>query len=61
LAALRIGHHVSISASARRTMISLGSHQPKDRYELDGLDLIALMVDRRLGLSLLPDWVPPWP
>lgn len=34
---------------------------PKDRYELDGLELIAVMVDRGLGVSLLPDWAPPWP
>jgi DNA-binding transcriptional LysR family regulator len=35
--------------------------QPKERYELDGLELIAVMVDRGLGVSLLPDWAPPWP
>ena len=27
--------------------------RPKDRYELDGLELIAVMVDRGLGVSLL--------
>jgi DNA-binding transcriptional LysR family regulator len=35
--------------------------RPKERYELDGLELIAVMVDRGLGVSLLPDWAPPWP
>jgi DNA-binding transcriptional LysR family regulator len=35
--------------------------RPKDRYELDGLELIAVMVDRGLGVTLLPDWAPPWP
>ena len=35
--------------------------RPNDRYELDGLELIAVMVDRGLGVSLLPDWAPPWP
>jgi DNA-binding transcriptional LysR family regulator len=35
--------------------------RPKDRYELDGLELIAVMIDRGLGVSLLPDWAPPWP
>src|SRR5262245_59547463 len=35
--------------------------RPQDRYELDGLELIAVMVDRGLGVSLLPDWAPPWP
>jgi DNA-binding transcriptional LysR family regulator len=34
---------------------------PKERFELDGLELIAVMVDRGLGVSLLPDWAPPWP
>jgi DNA-binding transcriptional LysR family regulator len=35
--------------------------RPKERYELDGLELIAVMVDRGLGVSVLPDWTPPWP
>jgi DNA-binding transcriptional LysR family regulator len=35
--------------------------RPQERYELDGLELIAVMVDRGLGVSLLPDWAPPWP
>jgi DNA-binding transcriptional LysR family regulator len=35
--------------------------RPNDRYELDGLELIAVMVDRGLGVTLLPDWAPPWP
>lgn len=34
---------------------------PKERFELDGLELIAVMVDRGLGVTLLPDWAPPWP
>jgi DNA-binding transcriptional LysR family regulator len=34
--------------------------RPKERFELDGLELIAV-VDRGLGVSLLPDWAPPWP
>jgi len=34
---------------------------PNERFELDGLDAIAVMVDRGLGVSLLPDWAPPWP
>lgn len=33
----------------------------QDRFELDGLEAIAVMVDRGLGVSLLPDWAPPWP
>jgi DNA-binding transcriptional LysR family regulator len=35
--------------------------RPIERFELDGLELIAVMVDRGLGVSLLPDWAPPWP
>jgi DNA-binding transcriptional LysR family regulator len=35
--------------------------RPKERYELDGLELIAVMVDHGLGVTLLPDWAPPWP
>lgn len=29
--------------------------------ELDALDAIAVMVDRGLGVSIVPDWAPPWP
>jgi len=35
--------------------------KPKDRFELDALEAIAVMVDRGLGVSLVPDWAPPWP
>jgi DNA-binding transcriptional LysR family regulator len=31
--------------------------QPHQRCELDGLDAIAVMVDRGLGVSLVPDWL----
>jgi DNA-binding transcriptional LysR family regulator len=34
---------------------------PKVRLEVDALDAIAVMVDRGLGVSLVPDWAPPWP
>lgn len=34
---------------------------PQDRYELDSLEAIAVLVDRGLGVSLVPDWAPPWP
>ncbi|MEW6346564.1 MAG: LysR family transcriptional regulator [Pseudomonadota bacterium] len=30
--------------------------KPHQRCELDGLDAIAVMVDRGLGVSLVPDW-----
>jgi DNA-binding transcriptional LysR family regulator len=32
-----------------------------DRLELDSLEAIAVMVDRGLGVSLVPDWSEPWP
>jgi len=35
--------------------------RPRERFELDALDAIAVMVDRGLGVSLVPDWAPPWP
>jgi len=34
---------------------------PHDRLELDSLEAIAVMVDRGLGIALVPDWAPPWP
>jgi DNA-binding transcriptional LysR family regulator len=30
--------------------------RPKERFELDGLEAITI-----LGVSLVPDWSPPWP
>lgn len=35
--------------------------KPKELFEFDGFELIAMMVDRGLGVSLLPDWPRPWP
>ncbi len=35
--------------------------RPRDRFELDGLEAIAVLVDQGLGVSLVPDWAPPWP
>jgi len=35
--------------------------KPQDRYELDSLEAIAILVDRGLGVSLVPDWAQPWP
>lgn len=32
-----------------------------DRFELARLDAIAVLVGRGLGVSLVPDWAPPWP
>ena len=35
--------------------------RPHERFELVTLDAIAVLVDRGLGVSLVPDWSPPWP
>jgi DNA-binding transcriptional LysR family regulator len=34
---------------------------PRERFELDMLDAIALLVERGLGVSLVPDWPRAWP
>jgi DNA-binding transcriptional LysR family regulator len=34
---------------------------PRERFELNALNAIAIMVDRGLGVSIVPDWAPPWP
>jgi DNA-binding transcriptional LysR family regulator len=35
--------------------------RPRELFEIDGGEAIAVMVDRGLGVSLMPDWAPPWP
>lgn len=35
--------------------------RPNEQYELDSLEAITLLVSRGLGVSLIPDWLPPWP
>lgn len=35
--------------------------RPRDRLEVDSLEAIAMMVSRGIGISLVPDWAPPWP
>jgi len=34
---------------------------PRERFEVNALNAIAVMVDRGLGVSLVPDWAQPWP
>ena len=34
--------------------------RPQERIEIDGLHAIAAFVHQGLGVSLLPDWTPPW-
>ncbi|MBV0891380.1 LysR family transcriptional regulator [Paracoccus sp. Z118] len=33
----------------------------REWLELDALDAIAALVDRGLGVAIVPDWAPPWP
>ena len=33
----------------------------KTCFEMDALDAIAALVDRGLGVAIVPDWAPPWP
>jgi DNA-binding transcriptional LysR family regulator len=35
--------------------------RPHERFELDTLEAIVVMVDRGLGVALIHDWAPPWP
>jgi DNA-binding transcriptional LysR family regulator len=35
--------------------------RPRESFELNDVAAIAIMVDRGLGVSLLPDFAPPWP
>jgi DNA-binding transcriptional LysR family regulator len=35
--------------------------RPRELYEINGIEPIAAMVDRGLGVSLMPDWKSPWP
>jgi DNA-binding transcriptional LysR family regulator len=35
--------------------------KPRERFEIDSIEAIAVMVDRGLGVSLLPDWARPSP
>ena len=34
---------------------------PQERFELNSLSAIAVMVDRGLGVALVPEWIRPWP
>ena len=48
------GHH----ADQYLQMVGI---KPRERFELNALNAIAVMVDRGLGVSLVPDWARPWP
>ena len=48
------GHHADV-------YLRLAGIAPRERFELNALNAIAVMVDRGLGVSLVPDWARPWP
>jgi DNA-binding transcriptional LysR family regulator len=35
--------------------------RPNNRFDIDTLEAVAVMVDRGLGVGLVHDWAPPWP
>jgi DNA-binding transcriptional LysR family regulator len=35
--------------------------RPREQHELDSLEAIVIMVSRGLGVSIVPNWPPPWP
>jgi DNA-binding transcriptional LysR family regulator len=35
--------------------------RPRERFDIDTLEALAVMVDRGLGVGLVHDWPPPWP
>jgi DNA-binding transcriptional LysR family regulator len=35
--------------------------RPREQFELVNFEAMARMVDRGLGVTLVPDWSPPWP
>jgi DNA-binding transcriptional LysR family regulator len=35
--------------------------RPRELFEIDTFEAISVMVDSGLGVSLVPDWAPPWP
>jgi DNA-binding transcriptional LysR family regulator len=35
--------------------------RPNNRFDIDILEAVAVLVDRGLGVGLVPDWAPPWP
>jgi len=46
---------------APQTWLSDAGITPDVRYELDALDVIAVLVGRCLGVSIVPDWIGPRP
>jgi DNA-binding transcriptional LysR family regulator len=77
LAPLRLSHRDSHDLLAHEPFIRYDRNQwggrqadeylrkvgitPHERFELNALNAIAVMVDRGLGVSLVPDWARPWP
>lgn len=43
------------------TCLQAMSIQPREWVELDSLEAISVLVSSELGISIVPDWAPPWP
>ena len=77
LAPARMGHREAHDLLANEPLIRYDRNQwggrqadeylrkvgitPHERFEVNALNAIAVMVDRGLGVSLVPDWARPWP
>ncbi|WP_144637603.1 LysR substrate-binding domain-containing protein [Bordetella genomosp. 13] len=57
---IRYDRKVTIGRLAEQYLQAMGI-APTVRFELDGIDSIALLVARGLGVSLVPDWISPFP
>jgi DNA-binding transcriptional LysR family regulator len=57
---IRFDRHQWGSQQAER-YLQLQGITPLERFEINSLAAIAVMVDRGLGVSLVPEWMRPWP
>ncbi len=57
---IRYGRHEWGSQLSDRYLRENGI-TPHERFELNSLSSIAVMVDRGLGVALVPEWIRPWP
>ena len=60
------GRHATAAIALRRPSLADGylrrwQIRPRERIEIDALNAIAAFVHQGLGVSLVPDWTPPWP
>lgn len=53
--------HFNLSKNAEWSALRREKLRLKEIYELNSLDTIALLVNLGLGVSAVPNWMPPWP